>query len=226
MLGVPPSFGRLGASPSSARLLRRGRFLAAGLCLLLAGVAALGSSRTHERAPAPAGTSVLVAARDLPAGHVLARADLAERSWPRVLPTGVAVARSSDAVGDRLASPLRRGEPLTTTRLTTGRLTTGLPSGSVAVSVPLAGSTGGLVRAGDEVDLIPLAHADFPAGPAAAGPPRSPEVVARHVIVLATVPPAADGSGERVIVGTSRALAVRLAGLSAAHEFAVVVESF
>jgi pilus assembly protein CpaB len=225
VLGVFPSLGRLGTSPSSARLLRRGRFVAAGACLLLAGVTALGSSRTHARAPAPAGTPVLVAARDLPAGHVLGRADLIERSWPRALPAGAAIPRLSGALGDRLASPLRRGEPLTTTRLTTGRLTTGLPGDSVAVSVPLAGSTGGLVHAGDTVDLIPLAQADFPAGSAAARP-RGVEVVARDVLVLATLPPAVDGTDERVIVGTSRALAVRLAGLSAAHEFAVVLESF
>lgn len=225
VLAVLPSFGRLGTSPASARLLRRGRLLAAGLCLLLAGVTALGSSRAHPRGRAPLGTRVLVAARDLPAGRVLARADLTQRSWPRVLPPATAV-RLADALGNRLASPLRRGEPLTTTRLTSGRLTTGLPAGSVAVSVPLAGSTSGVVHAGDQVDLIPLSTADFPAAPVAAGPARPPDVVARHLTVLATIPAAADGSDERVIVGTSRGLAVRLAGLSAAHEFAVVVDSF
>lgn len=220
------------SSSSAARLLRRGRYLAAGLCLLLAGLAMLGNARPRPAPPPFRAHPVLVAARDLPAGHLLARADLTVRSWPQVLPADAVLAALPAAVGERLASPLRRGEPVTTTRLMSGDLTAGLPAGTVAVSLPLAaGSATGLVRAGDEVDLVALTLAGAVApdplvAAAASSAATAPgaDVVAHRVTVLAVLPDTA-GAGVRLIVATPRPLAVRLAGLTATREFTVVVDS-
>ena len=81
-------------------------------------------------APPPPSVLVLTAARDLPAGAVVSRADLAERAFaPDTAPAGLA----DDAVGRTLASPLRRGEPVTDVRLVGPELT----SAAVPTSHPL-----------------------------------------------------------------------------------------
>src|SRR5579862_2422378 len=61
------------------RLGRAPRLCLAGACLLLALLSATGAK--HGPAPAPS-VAVLVAARDLPAGHTLARSDVAVGRWP------------------------------------------------------------------------------------------------------------------------------------------------
>ncbi len=100
-------------------------------------------------------TPVLVAARDVPAGHVLTAADLRTISAPaRVLPAE-AVSDTSSALGRRLVLPLNEGEMLTTARTDAARALGPLRASERAVHVRAAdpGSLS-LVRAGDRVDLL------------------------------------------------------------------------
>jgi Flp pilus assembly protein CpaB len=130
------------------RVLRHRRLLAA-VCVggaVLAGLQAVAP-------PPPATVSVLVAARDLPAGTVLAADDLVATSFrPGSAPDGRA--GRSRAVGRTLAAPLRRGEPVTDVRLVAPSLLAGYP-GLVAVPVRIPDpGTVALLRVGDRVDLL------------------------------------------------------------------------
>ena len=78
---------------------------------------------------------MLVAARDVPAGTVLAEADLRVDHVPR---GAVSPARSptlADAVGRRVGAGLARGESLTASRLVPRGTLDGLPAGRVALHV-------------------------------------------------------------------------------------------
>ncbi len=101
--------------------------------------------------PAPATTTVLVAARDLPAGSALAGGDVVPAAWPRALVPPGALTSADGAV---LAGPLGRGEPLTRTRTAGPGLLTGQPAGAVAALVDLpAGAPPGLAP-GTRVDVL------------------------------------------------------------------------
>lgn len=172
--------------PVRRAVLARRRLLAA----VLAAVAVTAGLRASA-APPPPTTSVTVAARDLPAGTVLTSADLASAAFAAgTAPDDLA----APAVGRTLASPVRRGEPLTDVRLVGPALTEGHP-GTVALPVrlPDAGMAG-LLRVGDVVDLV---AADPQGG--------DPALVATGVPVLAL--PAADQGaatglpGRLVVVG-------------------------
>ncbi|MFC7496430.1 MULTISPECIES: SAF domain-containing protein [unclassified Nocardioides] len=168
-------------------LLARRRLLAA----VLTGVAVAAGLHATAAEP-PTRVAVLVAARDLPAGTVLARDDVRRAEFaPGSVPDGVA----DSPAGRTLAAPLRAGEPVTDVRLVGPALTDGYP-GLVAVPVrlPDAGMAG-LLRVGDRVDLV---SADPQGG--------SAEVVADAVPVLALPDtPAEVGAtgltGRLVVVG-------------------------
>ena len=91
-----------------------------------------------------------VASRDLPVGTVLTAADLTDVSTdPANVPSDLAEA----PLGERLAAPLRRGEPVTDVRLVGPELTEGHPD-LVAVPVRLPDAEmAGLLHVGDTVDL-------------------------------------------------------------------------
>jgi pilus assembly protein CpaB len=89
------------------------RLLALG-CVLLAAVTAMGDR--HEPPPAAAG-SVVVAARDLPAGAQLTGSDVRVLAWPVNLRPPGAISRPAQVIGRRLAGPIRAKEALTGTRL-------------------------------------------------------------------------------------------------------------
>ncbi|GAA4821319.1 SAF domain-containing protein [Nocardioides caeni] len=129
------------------RLLRHRHLLA----LVLTGVAVLATLRTLAPPP-PATTVVLVAARDLAAGEVLEAGDLTEAHLPPdLVPAGIA----STPVGQTLAGPLRRGEPVTDVRLTGPELATGQPPDTVAQPVRLTDAgQAALLGTGDRIDLI------------------------------------------------------------------------
>jgi len=183
--------------PLRARLLmaRYRRPLAAAL---LAGAVALGVQALRGPvggAPGDGGATlpVLVAARDLPSGHRIVAADVAERRWaPADVPAG-AVTRP---LGRVLGAPVRRGEPLTDVRLRAGGGSgSGGPGGGrVAVTVRLADPASAVVaREGEPVDVL-------------AGPPADPLTGA-----LATAPRpqgAPGGVGAAVIVHDATVLAV------------------
>lgn len=174
------------------RSARRYRRLAAAACA--AGCAGIA---VHHLAPVPSATdTVLVAARDLPAGRVLQPGDLQPARWPLSARPDATVARPE---GRTLASPLRRGEPVTDARLTGPGLLAGQPAGTVAITVRLTDpGAARLLSAGDRVDLLagPVgrAGADEAGGEA--------ELLARSVLVLAapgsSTNPAANGPGEGV----------------------------
>jgi len=127
-------------------VLRRRRPLAFALTALAVLLA------LHVARPSPPATvSLTVAARDLPAGTVLAPADLARLDVaPGQVPDG---ARPSPA-GATLAAPIRRGEPVTDTRLIGPALTAGVP-GLVAVPVRVSDAVmAGLLHVGDRLRLL------------------------------------------------------------------------
>lgn len=127
-------------------MLRHRRLLA----FVLTAAAVLTGLAAVRPAP-PTTVPVPVAARDLPAGAVLAPDDLAAvRLPPGAVPDGVAVS----PVGRTLASPVRRGEPVTDVRLVGPDLTATQP-GLVAVPVRFTDAAmAGLLRAGDRLQLL------------------------------------------------------------------------
>ena len=181
-------------------VLRHRRLLAA---LLAALAVATGLHQVLE--PPPRLIPVVVAARDLPGGVVLEPSDL---TTARFAPGSVPEALAVDPVGRLLASPVRRGEPVTDVRLVAPSLAEGYPGlSAVPVRLPDAAQVT-LLRVGDRIDLI----AADPRGSGA-------RVVARDVPVLALPTDVDDASvsglgGRLVIVGTTESGAVELAAAS------------
>ncbi|HET7193843.1 MAG TPA: SAF domain-containing protein [Nocardioides sp.] len=170
-------------------VLARRRLLAA----LLTGVAVAAGVQAAT-APPPPSVGVVTAARDLPAGAVLGSDDLVTLDFaPDSVPSGA----TRDAVGRTLASPVRRGEPVTDVRLLGPALTAGEPGlTAVPVRLPDAGMVE-LLEVGDRIDLIGT-------DPQSSGA----SVVATGVPVLALPRPSTDttGSGQAgglVVVGAS-----------------------
>lgn len=170
-------------------VLRRRRVLAAVLTAV-----AVAAGLHSVTAPPPPRIDVLVAARDLPGGTVLAPGDLtpvpfASGSVPDDLATST--------TGRTLAAPVRRGEPVTDVRLVGPGLADGHPGlTAVPVRLPDAGMVG-LLAAGDRIDLV----AADPEGSGA-------RVVAAGVPVLAVPRPPADAAidgvtGRLVVVGAT-----------------------
>ena len=125
--------------------------------LLAAGALALALRPSGPAPPAPGTVAVpvVVAAGDLPAGAALAAPDLRVASIPPPLRPAGSVAVAGALVGRVLASPVRAGEPLTDVRLVGAGLTALLAPGQVAAPVRLADlAVSGLVRAGDQVDVL------------------------------------------------------------------------
>jgi pilus assembly protein CpaB len=160
-------------------VIRHRRPVAAGLL-----AAAVAAGLQAVRPPPPAATTLLVAARDLPAGHRLTDGDLATGSWyPQAVPAGV-VPRPAGRV---LSSAIRRGEPLTDTRLLGDGLLTGLPADTVAVAVRLADPASALVvRSGERADVLAGPTDDPLTAPPAPGPAGT-QGVARVVVSGALV---------------------------------------
>ena len=101
--------------------------------------------------PPPATEAVLVAARDLPAGAVLSARDVRTAAYAvGTAPDGLV----ADPVGRALTGPVRRGEPVTTTRLVQPGLLDEHPD-LVAMPVRIPDpTTVSLLRVGDRVDLM------------------------------------------------------------------------
>lgn len=182
----------------AARRLRRRvlahRRLLGSLFALLAVVLGLHAARPGE----PASASLTVASRDLPAGTTLGPDDLASvRVPPAAVPAGADEGTELD--GRVLASPVRRGEPVTDRRLVGPDLTAGRP-GLVAVPVRLPDpEMAALLRVGDHLRLL--------ATDAASGATR---VVAPDAEVLALPPAETSGSagGNGVMAGLNGRLIV------------------
>lgn len=113
----------------------------------------------------PTGVPVLVAARDLGAGDQIQPADLRTSSVAPVLAAAGGTADPGSVVGQRLATPIGAGEPVTTTRLVPAGVLGRLAPGTRALHVPLpdAGLTT-VLRAGDRVDVVATADGAGVAG--------------------------------------------------------------
>jgi len=166
-------------------VLARRRLLAA----VLTAVAAMAGFRAVT-APPPPTVPVTVAAHDLPAGTVLAGDDLTTLGFAHGTPPDGLARRP---LGQVLAAPVRRGEPITDSRLLGPTLTKGHP-GVVAMPVRLPDAAmAELLRVGDSIDLLaadPQGGSPLPLTDGAlvlALPPRAPDT-------------ATDGLPGRVVV--------------------------
>lgn len=203
-------------------------------------------------AAAPAGTPVLVAARDLAPGVALAPGDVAVRSLPDELVPAGALAEPAAVAGRQVVGGVRAGEPLTDVRLlgpTAAVAAAGVPD---AAGVPVRLADAGvatLLTPGTRVDLVAAgvegstgarAGPGPVGGPAAGGAPASPAgggagggtgaadgpaVLAPGAVVLAVLP-APDRTANAapvVVVALPAALAARVATVSLREEVTVTL---
>lgn len=191
---------------------RRRWLLAAGL---VAG--AVATALPVLAPPAPPGTTVLAAARDLSAGARLSEQDVRPVQLPDgVVPAG-ALAQDAPVVGQLTSGAVREGEALTDVRLVGPGLLAALDDPElVAVPVRLADvASVWLLRPGDRVDV--LAAGTAPDGPASA------VVVAAGAPVLSVPQQEPDLEGAVVLLATPPAAAQRLAGAAVTSRLSVVV---
>jgi pilus assembly protein CpaB len=156
--------------------VRHRRLMAAALLALATGLAVDAAT-----APPPAGVPLVVAARDLAAGHALGSTDLTVVRVPReALPDGATGA--AEVRGAMLAGPVRRGEAITDARLSGPGMLTAAPPGTLAVPVRVGEpALLDVVQAGHRVMLL--------AGPDLDGLTGSPtggegEILAPAAVVL------------------------------------------
>lgn len=197
-----------GAIEMTYRLGGWPRRVAAVACLAAAGVCVL----HDQRASRPETIGVVVTTRDLGAGTVLDRADIREVRWPRSQSPPTALRSIAQAAGAVTAAPMGMGEPVTAARLRGPGVTTGLPAGWVAATIVLDNAAaGGLVRAGDHVDVLSAPGAD-----PAATEARRARVVASDVRVLDVLP--GDGSAvspATVVIAADLATSLDVASVGA-----------
>lgn len=137
----------------TARRLRRTLLARRRLLAAVAAAVAAAAGLQAATAPPPPTRAVLTAARDLPAGTVLAAGDLTRTAFtPGSVPAGALPV--AGALGRTTAAPVRAGEPITDVRLVRGSLLDGYP-GLVAAPVRI-GDPGAvaLLRVGDRVDVV------------------------------------------------------------------------
>jgi len=189
------------------RLVFEHRRLLAAISVGLAVLAALSALRES-----PAGTRIVVTSRDLTSGHVIRASDLATRLLPAGSVPDHRLSRS-DAVGRRVAGPMRQGEPLTDYRVLRPDALEAYGPDVVLATVRVAeadGLTG--VQVGDRIDVIAV----DPNGESKA------TVVARKVEVVTI--PAAAGTNDATPLGivTSEQVALALATAALESRFSVV----
>jgi len=138
---------------------------------------ALAAATVSLRAPTPTSTTIVVAARDLGAGHRLEAGDLQPAAIDARLSVP-AVDSPGSLLGRRLATAVTAGEPLSPTRLVPRTLAEGLPPDTAAFPIRVADPRVlDLLSAGQHVRL----HR------ASTG-----ALLATHVLVLG-IDPATDG---------------------------------
>lgn len=202
----PGARSRIAAARTRVRrgVLRRRRLLAA----VLAAVAVVAAVRSLSPPAAPTST-ITVATRDLPAGALLASADVRRQPVPPdAVPDGLAAA----PVGRILAAPLTRGEPITEPRLVGPRLTSARP-GEVALPVRISDPDQvSLLTVGDRIDLL------------ATDPQHATTVVLAGGVVVLAVPPAARDTTAGALSGRLVVLAIPQADVQ--HVTAASVTAF
>jgi Flp pilus assembly protein CpaB len=198
------------------------RKAAALLCLALAVVSALTSRAAPGSEPR---SPVLVTAKPLPPGTVLAAADLATVHWPDPLVPAAAVRRLSDAIGHTVGAAMSRGEPLTTARLLDTGISAALAPGQVALTIGLAGGNqAAILQAGALIDLYATGS---DAGLIGGAPlPSDGHRVGTSLRVLAVLPPPADQASSgtpSLVIAADRGTAARLANRPAGQFLASLV---
>jgi pilus assembly protein CpaB len=174
------------------------------LAATLAGLAVLAGLTSVRQQPA--GETVLVARHDLRSGHVVTADDLRELDVP---PSSVPdhVLPRDDAVGRRVAGPMRSGEAMTDYRLIGPGSLAGYDDAAVFTTIRVDRADAVAAGAGARVDVVAV----DPGGESPA------EVVARDVEVV-TVPGGDDGDADVLALGVvtteEGALALARAGLS------------
>lgn len=183
--------------------------------VVLVGIAAVLALSSHRESSVD---GVVVAARDLAPGTVVAASEVMLRELPpQDVPDGAA--RSPAAVlGRTLAAPVRRGEPLTDVRLTGPELTRATWPDPAAVCVPLRLADPGiaaLLHPGVTVDVVTIGERQ-----------DEPVVLARGARVLAVLESGAR-SGERdgrlLLVALDPVAATRVAATSISQNLTVTV---
>lgn len=189
------------------------RQLAAAALTVLALVLALRPAPAPAAPHADATVPVVVAARDLPPGTVLTRADLTTASYASdAAPLGV-VADPQRLLHRILAGGVRTREPLTDARLVGPGVTALLPAGQVAAPVRLADlAVAALVHTGDRVDVLATV-ADAP----------SAEVIAEGALVVATTEADEQSGAGLLLLAVDQATAARLAAAATAATLTVTL---
>ncbi|WP_433786501.1 SAF domain-containing protein [Actinomycetospora sp. CA-101289] len=174
---------------------------------------------------APAGTPVLVAARDLAPGVALAPADVVVRTLPAEAVPGGALADPAGVTGRQVVGGVRAGEALTDVRLLGPAAAVAAAGVPDAAGVPVRLADAGvaaLLAPGARVDLVGAAG---PGSAVAATADPDPVVLASGAVVLAVLP-APDrtaGSGPVVVVALPAGLAARVATASLREEVTVTL---
>ncbi|MFG1420703.1 Flp pilus assembly protein CpaB [Roseixanthobacter liquoris] len=160
----------------------------------------------------PVATEVLVAAADLPQGHVILAKDLRWQIWKQPLsPTLISRAEKPNATATLLGSAVRgrfvAGEPILEEKLSrnqAGMLASMLPSGkrAVAIRISAESTAGGFILPNDRVDVIQSA-----VRPSGAQGEVWSRTLLRNIRVLA-VDQQADGSKGMAVVGKTVTLEV------------------
>lgn len=211
--GAPPS--RRPGWPRGRRLtgwLNRNRRLAVALLLCVAA-----GITVEQLTPAPDdAVGALAAARDLPAGKTLDRADLAVLNVPRRLLPGGSVSDDALLQGRQLAIALRQGQLISDSQLVGPGLLAGNPPGFAAVPLRMADpSSAQLLSPGQLINVVLSGTNSFEQ-------PASSEVLAAAVPVLWTSVQGGKGAqwlgdGETdglVVVAADAQQSRRLAGAS------------
>lgn len=100
-------------------------------------------------------TEVCVAKRDIAAGETLKDTDVEVKQWvSSLLPDNVATSKK-DCVGKQLGSSILKGEVVCSARFQSQDSSISVPSGMVAVSIPLddTSSVGGTLKVNQKVDI-------------------------------------------------------------------------
>ncbi|WDF32533.1 Flp pilus assembly protein CpaB [Arthrobacter agilis] len=212
--GVPPLRRRL------RRLVHRHRRLIA--CLLFS--AAAGVAVEAAVGDDVATTTIITAARDLPAGTVLTDADLVPWELPdEAVPPG-ALRQATDAVGRQVATPLLRGSPIPPTNLVGDGLLAGTPPGTVAVPLrPADPATVRLLTPGQRVDVILRTGNGYDVAADSTVLARSAAVLWTDAGAEATSWPGADAEGGLVVVAAAPGEAAALAGSSSSGDVHLIL---
>lgn len=167
-------------------VLWRWRLVVAAIGVGLAAASALQALRPPE----PRTRTVVVAARDLPAGTTLTAGDVRVAHVPEALAVGGTATSAADVVGESLAVPVPAGLPVVPGLLASGGLVG--PPGTVVAAVRLADpAMAALLAPGTRIDVLAAAAETGAQG----------VVVARRALVLPVAPGTDDAGWAAGIAG-------------------------